>query len=202
MSDRAITIIEPTPAERALLTTALNLFVAHHETEISVKKLLSASGVTRAGFYKMFAGMDDVYAGILCVDELTLTPLLRQLRAHGDVPSLMSQYLAFRIQHIERYKVLIRLEDKLHRGESTLERFSMWQALRRQHVDEFTAIVQSKLPPEKQLDKENIRFYYGLVWSIAAGYGQLSDSDFFHDLIIDRRGFTRFLVESTSLVGQ
>lgn len=194
-------ITEQTPAEKAIIATALNLFIVHHESQINVTKLLSASGINKASFYKVFANMDDVYAAILLADEISLSPLLKKIRVFGSLPDLLSEYLSFRIQNIERYKVLARLENHLHKNKASSDRFDSWQKLRRHHVDEFTAIVESKLTPDKSMDRENIRFYYGLVWSIAAGVGQLSDSDFFHELILDRRGFTRFLIDSVQTVG-
>ena len=97
---------------------------------------------------------------------------------------------------------MVRLEKHLLDKKCDLVRFKQWQVLRRQHVDEFTSIVESKLSRLKTIDKENIRFYYGLVWSIANGMANLSESDFFHELILDRRGFTRFLLDSVASIGE
>lgn len=195
-------ISEQSPAEKAIIATALNLFIVHNESQINVTKLLNAAGINKSSFYKLFANMDDVYAAILLTDEISLSPLLKKLRIYGNLSDLLSEYLSFRIQNIERYKVLTRLETHLHKNKVTLDRFESWQKLRRNHVDEFTSIVESKLTPDKSMDKENIRFYYGLVWSIASGIGQLSDSDFFHELILDRRGFNRFIIDSVQTVGE
>jgi hypothetical protein len=96
---------------------------------------------------------------------------------------------------------MARLEKHLLNNNCDLTRFLQWQSLRRDHVEEFSSIVEAKLSRFKPVDKENIRFYYGLVWSLAAGVATLSESDFFHDLILDRRGFTRFLLESVGSIG-
>jgi AcrR family transcriptional regulator len=194
-------LLEQTPVEKALITSALNLFIIHHEDTISVSQLVNAAGISRASFYKYFANKDDVFAAILLSDEMSLTPLLRDLRVYGTVSDLLEQYLKFRIQHIEKYRVMARLEKHLLQSNCNQTRFLQWQSLRREHVDEFSSIVESKMSRFKPVDKENIRFYYGLVWSLAAGVATLSESDFFHELILDRRGFTRFLLESVSNVG-
>jgi AcrR family transcriptional regulator len=201
MLEETIELQEQSPSEKALVTSALNLFIIHHEKTISVTQLMKAAGISRSIFYKHFANKEDVYASILLADEMSLTPMLKDLRVYGTVSDLLQQYLKFRIQHVEKYRVLTRLETHLHEKKCECDRFKYWQTLRRQHVDEFTSIVESKLSRFKPIDKENIRFYYGLVWSIASGVSSLSESDFFHELILDRRGFTRFLLESVSNIG-
>jgi len=202
MLDENYTIQEQTPSEKALITSALNLFIIHNENTINATQLIKASGVSKAIFYRYFANKEDVYAAILLTDEIALTPMLKDLRVYGSVSDLLEQYLKFRIQHVEKYRVLVRLEKHLLDKKCDLVRFKQWQVLRRQHVDEFTSIVESKLSRLKTIDKENIRFYYGLVWSIANGLANLSESDFFHELILDRRGFTRFLLDSVASIGE
>lgn len=201
MQDSAYLIQEQDPSEKVIVASALNLFIIHHEDTINVSQLLKAAGISKSVFYKYFANKDDVFAAILLSDEMALTSLLKDLRVYGTVSDLLEQYLKFRIQHVEKYRVLVRLEKYLHEKECSLTRFKQWQMLRRQHVDEFTSIVESKLSRLKQIDKENVRFYYGLVWAMANGLANLSESDFFHELILDRRGFTRFLLESVSNIG-
>ena len=201
MLDINYKIQEQTPSEKALITSALNLFIVHHESTINASQLIKAAGVSKAIFYRYFANKDDVYAAILLTDEITLTPMLKELRVYGTVSDLLEQYLKFRIQHLEKYRVLVRLEKHLQENKCELDRFKQWQVMRRQHVDEFTSIVESKLSRLKPIDKENVRFYYGLIWSIANGMANLSESDFFHELIQDRRGFTRFLLESVGNIG-
>ena len=201
MLDINYKIQEQTPSEKALITSALNLFIVHHESTINASQLIKAAGVSKAIFYRYFANKDDVYAAILLTDEITLTPMLKELRVYGTVSDLLEQYLKFRIQHLEKYRVLVRLEKHLQENKCELDRFKQWQVMRRQHVDEFTSIVESKLSRLKPIDKENVRFYYGLIWSIANGMANLSESDFFHELMQDRRGFKRFLFESVGNIG-
>jgi len=194
-------IQEQNPAETALITSALNLFIINNEDSISVTQLIKAAGISRSVFYKYFGGKDDVYAAILLTDELTLSPLLKDVRVYGGIADLLEQYLKHRIQQVEKYRVLMRLERNLQSGGCTLPRFQQWQLLRRQHADEFSAIIESKLARTKPIDRENLRFYYGLIWSLASGVVHISESDFFHQLILDRRGFTRFLLASMRSLG-
>ncbi|WP_320825908.1 TetR/AcrR family transcriptional regulator [Reinekea sp.] len=192
---------EQNPSETALITSALNLFIILNEDSISVTQLIKAAGISRSVFYKNFGGKDDVYAAILLTDELTLSPLLQEARVSGGIAELLEQYLKHRIQQIEKYRVLMRLEKKLQAGGCTLQRFQDWQQLRRQHADEFSGIIELKLARAQPVDRENIRFYYGLIWSLASGVAHISESDFFHQLILDRRGFTRFLLDSMRSLG-
>lgn len=202
MLNQNFSIQEPSAVEKALITSSLNLFIIHSEKKTTVTQLMKSAGVAKSVFYKYFESKEDLYAAILLDDELSLSPILNRLKIYGSVPELLESYLNFRIQHIDKYRVLSRLEQTLLDKSCECERYLQWQVLRRQHVDEFTGIVQSKMPKSKPVDAENIRFYYGLVWSLAAGFSQLSESDFFHELILDRRGFTRFLLESVGSLGK
>lgn len=202
MLNQNFSIQEPSAAEKALITSSLNLFIIHNEKKITVTQLVKSAGVAKSVFYKYFESKEDLYSAILLNDELQLSPIFNHLRIYGTVSELLESYLNFRIQHIEKYRVLARLEQTLMEKNCSCERYLQWQVLRRQHVDEFTGIVESKMPKSKPIDSENIRFYYGLVWTLAAGFSQLSESDFFHELILDRRGFTRFLLESANALGK
>lgn len=193
-------IREPNPSEKALISTALNYLMKNSNKQVTVSHLMKAAGVSRATFYKYFASKEDLFAAILLQDEHELTPILSRLRVYGSLPDLLESYLSFRVQHIDRYRILVGVEKELNRS-TELPRYQQWLQLRRQHVDEFTRIVRSKLAKSQDIDEENLRFYYGLVWTLATGVAHLSEQDFFHQLIVDRRGFVKFLLETVNLVG-
>ena len=46
------------------------------------------------------------------------------------------------------------------------------------------------------------RFYFGFVWALANGMASLSESDLYHELIQDRRGFVRFLTDIVAEAGE
>jgi AcrR family transcriptional regulator len=194
-------IREQSSSERALISTAINLLIKHQEKPISVSQLIRAAGVSRSSFYKYFASREDLYAAILLTEEFNIGPLLSKIKVYGTVSDLLEAFLNYCIQNIEKYKLLAHIEQNLENQPETIERYEQWKLLRAEHVDEFTRIVQSRLSKSKNMDSENIRFYYGLVWSIAMGVAQLSDSDFYHKLIVDRRGFSKFLLESVATIG-
>ena len=189
------------PAETALISSALNLFTIHNENSITVTQLLKAAGINRSVFYKHFANKDDVYAAILLTDELAVTPLLHKIRVSGGAADLLEQYLKYRIQFVKKYRVLMRLEKHLQATDCTLERFVQWQLLRRQHVDEFAAIIELDLAHLKLSERDTARFHYGLLWSLASGLADITESDLFPELIRDRHGFTRFLLDSVRSLG-
>ncbi|MEJ2042054.1 MAG: DUF1285 domain-containing protein [Reinekea sp.] len=189
----AYVIQEPSPSEKALITSALTLYSIHQEKNISVTQLVKAAGISKSVFYRYFANIDDVYAAILLTDELQLTPILKELRAYGTISDLLKHYLRFRIRHIEKYRLLIRIEQYLSDKNCDVPRYAQWNNLRRQHMDEFMSIVESKLSRTKVMDREQLKFYYGLVWAMASGVANLYENDFFLESIQDRRGFTQFL---------
>lgn len=195
-------IREQSSAERVLTSTAFNLLIKHQEKSLSVSQVIKAAGVSRSSFYKYFASKEDLFAAILLAEEVSISPMLYKLKSFGSVSDLMKAYLNYCIQNIEKYKLLAQIERNLQAHPNVNERYEHWKSLRSSHVDEFSSIIQSKLPKDNQLDSENIRFYYGLVWSIASGVAQLSDSNYFHELIADRRGFSKFLLESVATIGE
>ena len=46
------TIQEQSPSEKALITSALNLFIIHNENTINATQLIKAAGVSKAVFYR------------------------------------------------------------------------------------------------------------------------------------------------------
>jgi len=201
MLTSSIAIQPQSPAETALISSALNLFTIHNENSITVTQLIKAAGISRSVFYKHFANKDDVYAAILLTDELAVTPLLTNIGASGGAADLLEQYLKYRIQFVKKYRVLMRLEKHLQATDCTLARFVQWQLLRRQHVDEFAAIIELDLAHLKPLERDKARFHYGLLWSLASGMAHITESDLFPELIRDRRGFIRFLLDSVRTLG-
>ncbi|MBU2863298.1 TetR/AcrR family transcriptional regulator [Reinekea marina] len=190
------------PVESALIATAFNLLVKHPEKPLSVTQVIKAAGVSRASFYKYFSNKEDLFAAILLSEELAIHGLIKQMSHEHSAGELLKNYLNYCIQNIKKYKLLGQLETILQKNNETIERFTRWKLLRASHVDEFSAAIQSTLPAEHKLDEENIRFYYGLIWSIASGVSHLTDSDYFHELIADKRGFSKFLLESVYTIGE
>lgn len=195
-------IREQGSSERALISTAYNLLIKHQEKPLSVSQLIKVAGVSRSSFYKYFASKEDLLAAILLSEELLIRQMLTKVQSYDSVSDLMKAYLNYCLQNIEKYKLLSQLERDLQYHNEKINRYEQWKSLRSCNVDEFTRIVQSKSTKSNQLDSESIRFYYGLVWSIASGVAQLSDSEYFHKLIADRRGFSKFLIESVSIIGE
>ncbi len=194
-------IKEQDATEKALLTASLNLFLIHDENNISVTQLAKAAGVSKATFYKHFSNKEDLYSAILLMDELELTPVLRKLMRSGSIAELLKAYLNYRIQHLDRYRVLIRLEKKLENSCKAV-RFLQWQQLRKHHITDFNAIVESKMSNEQAANSQDFQFYYGFIWTITSGLAHLSESDFYHELISDRRGYAKFLLDMINTIGE
>ncbi|EAR09744.1 TetR/AcrR family transcriptional regulator [Reinekea blandensis] len=194
-------IEEPSASESALIASALNLFTIHDESTINVTQLIKAAGVSRSLFYRHFSGKDDVYAGILLRDELSISLKLQELETSRSCGEIMREFLRFRIHQIERYRVILRLEKHLNALDPDLPRYRQWQVLRRRHAQEFKDLIQQSLADKPEHAQDSAHFYYGLIWSLANGVAHLSDTDFFYELLQDRRGFHRFLMESLERVG-
>lgn len=189
------------PVEQALITTAYNLLIKHPEKPISVSQVVTAAGVSRASFYKYFSNKEDLYAAILLSEEFSIHSMLDKMGSQISAGDLLKNYLNYCIHNIEKYKLLGQLETILQANHQELERYNRWKILRACHVDAFSSAIQAALPNSAQLDDVNIRFYYGLVWSIATGVSHLTDSEYFHELIADKRGFSKFLLESIHTMG-
>lgn len=190
------------PAEKALITSALNLFVIQNEVHVSVSQLLQVTGISKATFYKHFANKEDLYAAILLNDEMSLSKLLKDIKTYGNVSQLLSEFLKYRIQQIEKLRLLTRLEKHLRNANSDVDRFLQWKLLRQSHYQEFVAIIQAKNEDEHALDRETINYYYALIVVLTRGLSDLSESEHFQELVSDKRGFIQFLLNSIEKTGE
>lgn len=190
------------PTETAILNSALNLFMLSGEDQVSVTRLIQTAGISRSVFYHYFSGKEDIYAALLLADEIGLGPLIRKNLEAGSLSLLMKEYIKYRLQSVEKYKFLVRVEEKLMRSDCQLERFVQWQRLRRNHIELFSECARKHHGVDGRSYEDNLRFYYGLVWALSNGVANLAGNDLYHELIQDKRGFVRFLAEAVAEVGE
>lgn len=188
------------PTESAILNSALSLFLMSGEDQVTISRLIRTAGISRSVFYHHFSGKDDLYATLLLTDEFGVGDLLERARKNGDLPTLMQEFLRYRIQHLDKHRLMMRLERHLARQGSELERYRQWQRLKRSHMAQFAEFARD----DRSLtdDSDELRFYYGLVWTLADGLATLRDNELYHELIQDRRGFNRFLMATVARMGQ
>lgn len=202
MQEDDLTIQEASPSELALIASAMNLFSIQDEASVTVTQLIKTAGISRSLFYRHFASKEDVYAAILLRDELALSSKMVDFKEIDSAGELLSEFLRFRVQQIKRYRLLFRLEKHLTDHESDLPRFRQWQALRSVHLETFSTLLNERLSSNSPINyPEQAQYYYGLIWSLATGVAQLSETDFFQELIQDRRGFNRFLLDALVKIG-
>jgi len=70
----------PTSARNAVVSAALDLFVAQGFESTSVEQIAQAAGVSRSTFFRQFGGKDDVVFS----DHDVLLAQLRDFLADGD----------------------------------------------------------------------------------------------------------------------
>lgn len=170
------------------------------EDSVSVNRLIQTAGISRSVFYHHFSGKDDLYAALLLSDELGIGEMLHRVRRNNDMAALLRECLKFRIQQIDKHRLMMRLEAKLAGDNSNLDRYRQWQRLKRNHMALFTEIAGELL--NLDADSDDLRFLYGLVWTLADGLASLRDNELYHELIQDRRGFSRYLMDTITLIGQ
>ncbi len=192
------------PTEIAILNSALNLFMLSGEDKVSVTRLIQMAGISRSVFYHYFSGKEDIYAALLLADEVGVGPIIRQNRESGSLSDLMRGYFKYRLQSIEKYRLLLRVENTLTRCDCQLERFVQWQRLRQNHIELFMETARRNRTGDESENRhdDTHRFYFGFVWALANGMASLSESDLYHELIQDRRGFVRFLTDIVADAGE
>lgn len=189
------------PTESAILNSAMSLFLLAGEDSVTMSRLIQTAGISRSVFYHHFAGKEDLYAAMLLSDELGVGDMLHRVRRSQDIALLMRECLKYRIQQLDKHRLLMRLETKLADGDSAnLERYRQWQRLKRNHMALFAEIASEQLNVDA--DSDDLRFLYGLVWTLADGLATLRDNELYHELIQDRRGFSRYLTDIVALIGQ
>lgn len=188
------------PTESAILNSAMSLFLLAGEDSVTVSRLIQTAGISRSVFYHHFSGKDDLYAAMLLSDELGIGDMLHRVRRNQDPTILMRECLKYRIQHLDKHRLMMRLENRLTTEGVNLERYRQWQRLKRNHMALFAEIASELLGVDA--DSDELRFFYGLVWTLADGLATLRDNELYHELIQDRRGFSRFLLDTVAQIGQ
>lgn len=178
--------------ELNILNTAMNLFIRVGMEKVTMSHILKSSGVSKSSLYRFFESKKDLMAGLLMANEQELAELLSQLRNEQDSSVVIEQYVKFRLQSFDKYKVLYRIEKDLVLEDSQLQRFQDWKKLRAEHVD---TLVNMILGRSGRRSGESQRFYYGYLWTLIHGVAFLSESPFFHELIDDRRAFMAFITD-------
>jgi len=174
-----------------LVNNAMNLFIRVGIDKVSMQLLARSSGVSKGVLYRYFESKADLMAAILLGDERELGAELESTRLHGDAAQVLEKYFRFRLQSIEKYKLLYEIETSLEEQKCQLARYDEWKQIRQRHVDLISDCIVGRLSGRRQ--GEHSGYYYGYVWSLIHGMAYLNDSVFFHQLINDRRGFTQFI---------
>ncbi|WP_327657344.1 TetR/AcrR family transcriptional regulator [Streptomyces sp. NBC_00483] len=90
----------PTHARDRLIKAAEELFYAEGIRAVGLERLLAASGVGRASFYRHFPGKDDlVVAVVRGAGERVLRWLTNEVKARGGEPLAVFEALAERFTH-------------------------------------------------------------------------------------------------------
>ncbi|WP_108127163.1 TetR/AcrR family transcriptional regulator [Saccharospirillum mangrovi] len=187
------------PTESAILNSAMSLFLLAGEDVVTISRLIQTAGISRSVFYHHFSGKEDLYAAILLSDEFGFGDLLQRHRRSPDLTTLMRECLKYRIQHLDKHQLLMRLEARLAKEGTELDRYRQWQRLKRNHMALFTEIAAEQM--QLNADSDELRFLYGLIWTLADGLATLRDNELYHELIQDRRGFSRYLMDAVALMG-
>ena len=181
------------PREFQLLNTALNLFIRVGIEKVNLQHIIKSAALNKNAFYRFFESKNDLMASLLLSNELELSDLLN---SYSDPKKLVDAYIKFRLQSFDKYIVLTEIERLLDEQGCQLEKFLAWKRLRAVQVDMISRILISNKADKR--GSESPRYYYGLIWALIHGTSHLSHNAFFHQLVGDRRGFTKFLSDATN----
>ena len=187
-------IHEPSAIERAVVQSSVKIFMINGPSRTSIAHLIKSTGFSKAQFYKHFENKQDLYAAILLENEQDFGSRISGMRKRESLSKLLEDFLLFRIEDIEKFRLLIEIEVELDESNNRCERYLNWKALNQQHISEFTEVVASHLP--LSADREDAYAYYALAWAMARGFCSIAETDRFYNLVQDRRAFTKFLLKA------
>ncbi|MHA7878274.1 MAG: TetR/AcrR family transcriptional regulator [Saccharospirillum sp.] len=183
------------PTETALLNTALSQLLITGIEPLSITHLVQVSGLSRSVFYHHFSSKDDLLSGLLLADEMGLAEVIKPEIATNSLKGILKSYLKYRLQDIDKYRLIISIEQRLMAVDPAPKRWSDWQRLRKIHADQIRAAAAQNGAHRSNQDQDRLDYYFGLVWALANGVASISNTDAYAQVIRDRRGFSRFLLE-------
>ncbi len=180
--------------EQEILDTALKLFLEAGEDSVTVEMIADAVGIGKGTIYKHFKSKAEIYLRLMIDYERDLNALMKAVDFERDKEALSRAYFEFRMRDPQRYRLFLRLEEKVLRAEQLPELLEELHALRASNLEYLNQLIKGRIA-EGKLEDVPPNFHVLAAWALVHGAVGLYHSPFWSEQLEDQDRFFQFLMD-------
>jgi len=171
------------PKHAGILNTALTLFLHWDFTQVSVKQIISAAGVSKGAFYRCYAKKSELLLDLLMDEAFHLDQWVLVHRDASIGSELVKAYFLEVGRHLARYQLHQKIEKYLASSEPEL--FIIFQKWQKKHS---IWVKQQLLEKDSEVD-----LLYAQLWAMLEGSATLQNNPHFQHLCARQHPFEAFV---------
>ena len=180
--------------EQEILDTALKLFLETGEDSVTVEMIADAVGIGKGTIYKHFKSKVEIYLRLMIDYERDLNALMKSVDFERDKEALSRAYFEFRMRDPQRYRLFLRLEEKVLKADQLPELLEELHALRDSNLEYLNQLIKGRIA-EGKLEDVPPNFHVLAAWALVHGAVGLYHSPFWSNVLEDQEGFFQFLMD-------
>ncbi|MCJ8313320.1 MAG: TetR family transcriptional regulator [Saccharospirillaceae bacterium] len=167
----------------AILNTALTLFLHWEFSDVSVKQIISAAGMSKGVFYRCYANKNELLLDLLMDEVFHMDQWVLNHQDFETSAKLVKMYFLEIGRHLGRYQLHQKIESYLEMSEPEL--FLVFKKWKKQH----SLWVKHQL-----LNKDNkLDLLYAQLWAMLEGCARLQNHQHFQHLCSRKHPFEVFV---------
>lgn len=179
--------------EKAVLDCALELFLEHGESKVTVEMIADKAGIGKGTVYKHFTTKSEIYALLMIQYESEMSDMFQRI-GHEDPAVLAREYFNFRLGNPEKYALFDRLESLCKSEGKVDEMVREMHRIRRENMERLINVISRRIAEGKLVDVPPT-YHLGAAWAFVHGVVALYQSDFYKSMIDDEEPFFNYLME-------
>ncbi len=180
--------------EQEILDTALKLFLETGEDSVTVEMIADAVGIGKGTIYKHFKSKVEIYLRLMIDYERDLNALMKSVDFERDKEALSRAYFEFRMRDPQRYRLFLRLEEKVLKADQLPELLEELHALRDSNLEYLNQLIKGRIA-EGKLEDVPPNFHVLAAWALVHGAVGLYHSPFWSEQLEDQDRFFQFLMD-------
>lgn len=167
----------------SILNTALTLFLHWDFSEVSVKQIINAAGMSKGAFYRCYAKKNELLLDLLMDEAFHVD---QWVLMHHDVEAseqLVKDYFLVIGRHLSRYQLHQKIQGYLEVSEPEL--FAVFQQWKKKHS---LWVKHQLLKRDSKVD-----LLYAQLWAMLEGSAKLQNHPHFQHLCSRKPPFEAFI---------
>ncbi|RRJ84757.1 TetR/AcrR family transcriptional regulator [Aestuariirhabdus litorea] len=180
--------------EQEILDVALDLFLRKGEENVTVELIAEEVGIGKGTIYKHFRSKAEIYLRMMIDYERELADLFQSQEVTRDKDSLARSYFEYRLKDPEKYYLFERLEEKLAQRNPLPGMLDQLHQIRASNFDRLADLIRARIA-DGSLEDVPEYYHYCAAWALISGGVAMYHSPFWREVIKDKEGFFRYMMD-------